>query len=236
LNCPLCDNVFSEQIGVKDNFDIYQCLDCGFRYVDPYPSPKQLAEYYTNYQGVAGYNKHLSKKIITGKWKIRSMKKYCASEPKSFIDVGCNLGYNVEAARKLGLDATGIDIDVPTIEIANRYFPHCKFEAISSEEIERSFDLVFCTEVIEHLTTIQTFVASLRKICTTGGILYLTTPDAGYWKVSKDFVSWKKVVPPEHLGWFDRKTIKYILEKNGFSVKKFFWSHRANLQVIAQAI
>lgn len=238
MTCPLCSSNTSHTVGVKDSFEIVQCESCDLYYTSPIPSDEDIFNFYQNYVGTSRYTRKILKKTISSLLKILYIRRFQKTKGGSFLDVGCNVGIIVNAAQLLGYKATGIDLDTKSIEYAQNRFKKSEFLATGSNELShegREFDVVYCTSVIEHTPHIHEFVAALKKLLATGGVLYLTTPDTGHWKVPKDFLSWRMIVPPEHLVWFNKKNISRILEEHGMEVIKIMWSHRSNMRVIARA-
>lgn len=235
MPCPLCHTEANHQIGIKDGYTIVQCDNCDFYYIDPIPSDEQISAYYENYHRTDQYKKNLRKKTFTAGLKIRSTLKHNRTANKTFLDVGCNLGAVTEAARRLGFQATGIDLDDSTIQEAKKLFPECEFITASSFDLVaqgKTYDTVFCMEVIEHVPDPHVFAQSLSDLLNPGGILYITTPDAGHWRRPKDFLSWKGTIPPEHIGLFDKVNLESTLVQHGLEPVHFKWSHRACIQTI----
>ncbi len=86
----------------------------------------------------------------------------------------------VEAARERGLDAHGVDVDPVSIDYARRHYPRGTLHAGTIEQLSDalgSFDLVYCSEVIEHVPHARAFISALAAITKPGGYLFLTTPD-----------------------------------------------------------
>lgn len=239
MNCPLCADNHSISIGTKNNCHISQCENCQFIFMNPMPKATKIEDIYDDYRQTKNYLNKLKKKIFTSKHKLRKLKKYLNANQNEFLDVGCSIGATVEAANRLGYSATGIDLDSAVIEQAKKLFTDCQFHPLSTDELvakNKQFDLVYCAEVIEHVPDPHAFMQSLSALVKLDGILYLTTPDAGHRKVPKDFVSWKQVIPPEHIIYFNRKNMNTLLVEHGFEAIKFKWNHRANMRVICRKI
>jgi len=98
------------------------------------------------------------------------------------LDVGCALGFTVEALREVGFDAVGVDFSRYAVDhcppgvkghiqwadlLAGLPFP------------DASFDVVTAFEILEHLPPerVPDAIAELRRV--TGGYLLVTTPSFG---------------------------------------------------------
>ncbi len=71
--------------------------------------------------------------------------------PTTALDAGCAFGMLVEALRKRGVDAHGIDISEYAIEQSDPSVRDYLTVQSLTEPIGRRFDLVTCIEVVEHL-------------------------------------------------------------------------------------
>ncbi len=239
MTCPLCQNTTSKPVGTKNNFSLVACDRCNFIYVAPVPESAQLHTLYDGYSQTDKYLKKLKKKIFTSKLKVKRIGKFINSTQKQFLDVGCSIGATVAAADQLGYNAMGIDLDEVALKKANELFGECEFQAITTQDLlstGRKYDVIYCAEVIEHVPDPHDFMQSLVDLLNPDGVLYLTTPDAGHVRVPKDFVSWNRVTPPEHICYFSRKNMKTLLEQHQLKPIKFYWSHRANMRVIARKL
>jgi SAM-dependent methyltransferase len=71
--------------------------------------------------------------------------------PGSVLDAGCALGMLVEALRKLGVEAYGVDISEFAIEQADPSIRDHVWQASLTDPLPRRYDLVTCIEVVEHV-------------------------------------------------------------------------------------
>ncbi len=98
-------------------------------------------------------------------------------QPASALDVGCAMGMLVEALRDRGVDAHGIDISSWAIgQVPPGLRPFCRVGSIT-DEIEGHYDLITCTEVLEHLPP-SLVEASVGNLCRHADmVLFSSTPD-----------------------------------------------------------
>lgn len=213
--------------------DIVACRRCGFLSVEKVPVLSALGDFYLAYYANRSYDAKQDKKIKRAMRRINRLAN--RTEGNRFLDVGCNLGFAVEAARCLGMNASGIDIDRQSVSMARSRFPHCRFEAIPVQDVAvmgKSFDIVYCTEVIEHIPDFKSFAKALAGVVAKGGVLFLTTPDAGHFLRPKDLVAWREVKPPEHLQWFSKVHLRKMFEAEGLKVY-FPFSMKPGIRMIA---
>lgn len=198
---------------------IVRCDGCGLRTVETAPSDEALGTFYQAYYANIEYGAKRAKKISRCRRRIRAMKP--SIRGRRFVDVGCNLGFAVEAARLEGFDAHGIEIDAAAVAAAQDLFPDTVISCESVESLAASgdqFDFVWCTEVLEHARDFRSFANALGRLAAPGAVLFLTTPDAGHWRAPRPFAAWDEVKPPEHLQWFDAGHLRTLFEPQGFSL------------------
>jgi predicted RNA methylase len=73
-------------------------------------------------------------------------------QPISVLDAGCAMGFLVEALRKDGVEAYGVDISSYAIECVHPDIrPYCWVGSVL-DPFPRRYDLIVCIEVLEHLS------------------------------------------------------------------------------------
>lgn len=133
--------------------------------------------------------------------------------PASVLDAGCGLGYTVADLQKVVKTATitGVDFSPSAIEWAAVKFPSAQWICadITKFTPDRTFDLVVCTEVIEHIDDYDSVLGNLIRVTREGGYLILTT-QAG------------KVHPTEHsvghVRHFSRHELNTKLTDSGMEI------------------
>ena len=146
---------------------------------------------------------------------------------KKFLDIGCGLGYFSLRAGQLGANVHGIDIGDNLVKICSKRYPKGKFLVASAEKLpfkDNSFDVVLCTEVIEHVNDQKKVIGEIFRVLKKGGYLVITTPN----KIFKPLYTFlcNLGIRPYHGNeyWFYPWDIKRILEKNGKITKKYHFN------------
>ena len=233
--CPSCATGPGRPFGHKDGFSLYTCETCELTYVAPMPTTAELSEFYREYYKTGQYRQKLDSKVRRARRRIRRVKRRVGGS--RFIDVGCNVGFAVEAARQCGFEALGIDIDAVAIDEARSLFSDCRFEHCSAEAVAASgqqYDVVYCSEVIEHLPDVAVFLQAIRKLVAERGLVFITTPDLGHRSVRRDPYAVDFIRPPEHLLYFTRRSIERVMRRQGFTRVGFQQSLKPTLKVLAR--
>ncbi|MFL5958805.1 MAG: class I SAM-dependent methyltransferase [Gaiellaceae bacterium] len=116
--------------------------------------------------------------------------------PRAVIDVGCGTGNLLRAVvEKTSPErVVGIDHAEAGIVRARQLVPSGEFRAESLYDLEptETFDLVLCTEVLEHLRDPQTALEKLVRLCARSGRILITVPDGAQdtWEGHRNF--WSK--------------------------------------------
>ncbi len=214
------------------------CGNCRVIRIHPTPTGAVLGRFYTHYSGNVGYaNKSASKTRRATKRIAMLTKQTGAVAGARFLDVGCNLGFAVEAARLGGFSATGIEIGTQAVEQAKTLFPENRFIATTAEEFAQTgerFDVVYCAEVIEHVPDVRAFAQALAQLVAPGGTLFLTTPDAGHWRRNRNFLAWLEVKPPEHVNWQTRQSLAMLFMALGFERPRFRFNLKPGIKMLVK--
>lgn len=134
------------------------------------------------------------------------------------LDVGCGTGKNLETFSKFG-QVWGIDNSKEAIIFCRRR----GFKNIVKGNIERmpfeknSFDAITALDVLEHVNDSEA-LTEIKRVLRKKGILIITVP-AFNWLWSR----WDEVLL--HKRRYTDKTLRKVLQKNGFKVNKISYSY-----------
>ena len=119
------------------------------------------------------YRKHTSKnpvqKYLIEKFYDAFFSEIKELEPKSILDVGCGEGFTLERLKKkkIGKQLSGIDFLETAIKIGKKERPHLDLSVGNIYDIpfkENSFDLVICSEVLEHIDDPMRGLKELKRV------------------------------------------------------------------------
>jgi 2-polyprenyl-3-methyl-5-hydroxy-6-metoxy-1,4-benzoquinol methylase len=141
------------------------------------------------------------------------------------LDIGCGSGSNSLALACKGHRVHGIDVSEAAIE---RYRAHGFDGRVGDIENgldypDSRFDVVFCSEVIEHMTSPELLVGEIRRILRPGGLLVLSTPNSAFWLYRLLGVLGYTVAElqhPKHFQFFSRRSLLRLLESTGLRPKR----------------
>ena len=148
----------------------------------------------------------------------------------NIVDFGCGKGEMIGAMKKINPNAhyMGLDVSLTALEYANKKYIGVSFKKIEDGgplPVSDGFaDLVFTSEVVEHIYDTNNAFRELGRITKRGGAILLTTPHHGFIKnlmlVLFGFDTHFSPTGP-HVRFFTNKSLFALLEKNGFEIQKF---------------
>ena len=194
--------------------------------MDPPPSEAVLHALYDRaYSGTPLYLAKADKKMRRMRHRARQIAGVAGlrqrPEPLSFLDIGCSGGFMVEAAREQGFRASGVEPDRMAVDFARATYPQNDYFEGLLETADLGgcqFDVIYCSEVIEHAPDCHAFLAQVTAVLKDGGLLYLTTPDIDHWRRPKNILEWDGFAPPGHCLYFNPRNLQILLEQHGLTV------------------
>ena len=152
------------------------------------------------------------------------------TKANNVLDVGCGEGFTIQYLydHYPQIDFQGIDLSQKTIAIAKENNPYAKFSVGSITEIpypDSSFDLVICSEVLEHLENPEKALIELIRV--SRRYLLLTVPNEPWFRISS-FLTGKYLTAwgnhPEHIqNWSKKSFLNFVQKYNKIiSVKTSF--------------
>lgn len=214
-HCLICNSGGLHPLKGYERHDLAVCDACGFVFMYRIPTVEELTEHYKTYSytGSPGVNTLISfQKLLDEFEPFR--------ETNNILDFGCGRGWFLDEAKKRGWNVYGTEFSADAIALCEQKGIVMKQgDLLSSDFNGVRFDVVFCSEVIEHVNDPVPQLQSMYKVLRPGGCLYLTTPNFNCYLRYQFGPDYNIVEYPEHLCYFTKKTMDMALQKAGF-VKK----------------
>lgn len=143
--------------------------------------------------------------------------------PDSILDAGCGEGFTLERLKKAGVDRHLVGVDLQrAVELGMSTHPHLQLEEGSIYRLpyaDNSFDLVLCSEVLEHLEYPEKAMEELYRV--TKRYCIITVPHEPFFRLAnfmrgKNFLRWGNDI--EHIQHWSKKSIGTFVEKK-FKIK-----------------
>ncbi|MBN2421509.1 class I SAM-dependent methyltransferase [Candidatus Woesearchaeota archaeon] len=99
--------------------------------------------------------------------------------PKKILDLGSGYGGLVEALAKNGFDVTASDLHPENFRL--KHVNCVKINLNEKVSFPKKYDLITCTEVVEHLENPSNLFLSAHALLEKNGTLIVTTPNNQNW-------------------------------------------------------
>ncbi len=111
---------------------------------------------------------------------IKSFVEEVSKSDIKILDVGCGRGWTSNLLSKYG-NVLGIDPVASVIEYGRELYPNIALMALGLEDYcslypEEKYDLIVCTEVLEHIVEKPQFLKKIKNLLSSDGHLILSTP------------------------------------------------------------
>jgi SAM-dependent methyltransferase len=207
---------------------IVACLACGLARRDPIPSSDALRAIYraddyfqlTTHSGI-GYRDYFADAPVYRPYfrrKFTVLQRY-ARPPGALLELGAGAGFALEAARDAGWQARGFELSGAAAAWARERFD-VDITTGSFDDLRdvQRWDVVAAFQTIEHLAALREALRRVRIALRPSGLVFLTTPDHG----SLSRMILRRFWPsyrPEHLVYLDQRSLRKLLEEEGFRVE-----------------
>jgi SAM-dependent methyltransferase len=140
------------------------------------------------------------------------------------LDLGCGAGRFVAALRAAGVDAIGTEIAEAALERARRNVPGGDFRLVEPDGSlplgHGAVDLVWCSEVLEHVPDTVALLTEARRVLARGGRLVVTVPDHG--RLRRTLIAllrYERHYDPlgQHVRFYTRRSLARALHATGFA-------------------
>jgi ubiquinone/menaquinone biosynthesis C-methylase UbiE len=139
------------------------------------------------------------------------------------LDIGCGEGVFCGLLAAAGARPVGAEIAQEPIDRARRRHPGLRFELVEPHGPlpfeDAGFDLVWASEVIEHVADTARWLSELRRVLRGGGRLLVTTPSHGrMFALGLALRGLEGHFDPtgQHLRFYTRRSLRGLLDSFGF--------------------
>jgi SAM-dependent methyltransferase len=157
-------------------------------------------------------------------WERRSALLLAEARPgERVLDLGCGTGRFVAALRDAGADPVGVELAETALQRARANVPGADLRLVEPDgslPLEHgSVDLVWCSEVLEHVADTEHVLLEIRRVLRPGGRLLVTVPFHGRIKAALiGLLRFDQHFDPlgQHLRFYTRGSLRATLEQSGF--------------------
>ena len=201
---------------------LYECNNCSFAFSTKIPTEKEFEEVYKNYDRNVKLSDESIKNIYNFvNWQIKKFKF------NNVLDIGCGNGDFLDAYKKKGIKTFFTEFEDEDL-ISYLKKNHNYIEGGMLPLSSKKFDLIILTELIEHTNNPNEIIKNIYNLQTSGGIIYITTPN--YKSLEKKIYKENYTIfrYPEHLSYFTVETLDRLLTQNNYK-KIYIYSENFSL-------
>lgn len=226
-HCPLCGTsvASARPVATYPELSWVRC-PCDLIYKrSEIPDPKSADFYEGGYFGTGDqgrrYTQRRARRVQKSRNQILDLLNHAPAGP--LLDIGCSMGYTLQAARELGLTPTGSDISEFALTECRRLgFRAERGELGKLPFADGEFALVTMKHVLEHTPDPRSAVREVRRVLRAGGGLFIAIPHGGYGKSLRRPQASQFYLPSrhgrEHFVYYTPSTLTKLLESEGFLV------------------
>lgn len=223
--CPLCGHLRPRALFKLESDLIYKCPSCTLQFADtPGADPGEIynAGYFSGEAETGGYLDYRGEYLSHSETFQRRLvaAEHRLGHKGVLLDYGCALGHLGHAARGLGWDVVVTDISFAAVQRAVSEFNLLGFVSDLAHPPLKpaAFDLITLYDVIEHVADPGAILTALSGLLKGEGLLHVTTPNVSSLSAHLLGHRWYHYKPREHLFYFNRGTIRRMLESCGLKV------------------
>jgi SAM-dependent methyltransferase len=137
------------------------------------------------------------------------------------LDLGCGAGDFTAALVSVGARAVGVEVAEAAMERARGRHPSLDFRLVPIDGVlpfeDNAFDLIWASEVIEHVADTARWLSEVRRVLVPAGRLLVTTPSHGRLRVALGGVERFSEPLGDHLHLYTKASLRLLLDEFGFS-------------------
>ena len=136
------------------------------------------------------------------------------------LDLGSGAGQFTAELVQAGADVVGVEIAEAAVARGRAGHPGLDFRLAPIEGPlpleDGSFEVVWASEVIEHVADTASWLSDVRRVLVPGGKLLLTTPSHGRLRLAVRGIEPFSEPLGDHLHLYTRRSLRALLEEFGF--------------------
>jgi SAM-dependent methyltransferase len=239
-HCPVCGSSdIHPLLTAKDHsvsgeeFVIWQCQSCTLRFTQDVPDESSIGPYYQSQDYISHSN--TSKGLLNKLY--QAVRKFTLGQKSGLVisrttnhgrilDIGAGIGAFLNEMKGKGWDIEGIEPDYGARQQAKNLFaidlkPTPELQHIPHD----SFDAITLWHVLEHVESLQDYVALLKQLLKKNGKIFIAVPN--YSSLDADLYGnrWAAYDVPRHLYHFTPRSIDVLVQKHGMKIiaRKPMW-------------
>ncbi len=215
-SCLICHHPDLVKMAEYERDYLCRCGKCGFVFSERIPTMEELVANYSNYPRSNKISEITLKRYDELLAYFERFRK-----TNNMIDVGAGDGYFIQRAKEKGWNAYATEFDDISVELCRQKGITTHKGKLEAKNYEAGMmDVIYSSEVIEHINNPVEEVRNFNAILRSGGVVYVTTPNFN--SVSRKVLKsgWRIIEYPEHLCYYSSRTLGKLFKDNGFLIEQ----------------
>lgn len=230
-NCLICRKKITI-FKYWNSYKILNCKECDFSFIelkkikkDKIFSPTEIKFYEQSIIGDKERSDLFIEKIV--KNRISEYRKILKRKPESILEIGCGTAVMSKGYLNNGIEYTGIEYDRSIFKFAKSKSRNVIYGDFLTYNFKKKFDILFASQVVEHIEIPNLFFKKCSDILNENGILHIDVPNdqsiiSHLRKIFKNNEFYGAIRPPYHMRAYSAKSLKKLFLKNDFFNIKIF--------------
>ncbi len=174
------------------------------------------------------YQKAITRNIWHN-WKLKVILELIESYPKKVLDVGCASGWFLDKFHGFypEADLTGVDASDKAISYGKKFYKGINLIHADAHKLpfgNKNFDLVLCTEVLDHVAEPLKVLKEIKRVLKPGGIVIVELDDSQNFIFRFIWYVWihlpGSVWNHAHIHEFSIEKLESMIKRSGFRIIK----------------
>jgi 2-polyprenyl-3-methyl-5-hydroxy-6-metoxy-1,4-benzoquinol methylase len=226
-HCPICNSESihhdfhgrCEKFPETQTWELFRCENCNHGFMNPQPDFEELSEYYTEEYGPYDHENEGPIELLIEEAKRTGTHRNVIITPgMEILDIGCGGGNFLRVAQGLGANVQGIDPSEHAYKVCRSFglpvYHGMLDEYIADENLNKQFDLITSSHVVEHHPDPVTFLNDMSKLLKPGGMIWIAVPNAGCVWSKQLGDRWYAISLPYHLMQFTLQSAEMLASKS----------------------
>ena len=242
INCqsPKATKLFALRDSKEQNtYTFYKCNQCTLMQLHPFPNLNKKNKKFYSYKNsvehivmknpqVRFVNAFLPVSYLLGAYadlcnRLRYTQILNLSRKGSILDIGCSDGNFLEKFDSHIWQCSGIELNRHLATAADMKLSHGRIITSSIETTtlpKNSFTIITLWHVLEHLEDPKKVIKKIYQLLKPNGHVVIEVPHSDSLNRTLFGVFWQLLLVPQHLHFWNKKSLNLLLQQEGFDVVK----------------